>query len=222
MPLGPPPAPARLRDFPGWPAAGRRLHRIFRRERSGPWWFASLDPEAPAQRQGRFDLPAPDGTCYLGCSAVAAVLEAFQEHDGLLPDVELRHRLRAEVVAPPSAPDLADLAAPRARGWGVTAAVWSGGDRPVTQAWAEALRRAGWLGTHQGVQHDPAGRQRAVALFDRAGQHPPYDDPEGWTVEVFELADDGALSAELAAYGIEVIRSDPQLPVVDLDDTDLI
>lgn len=195
---------------------------MFRRDRPSPWWFASLDAEAPPRRQGRFDLPAPDGTCYLARSKVAAVLETFAEHDGALPDVELRNRLRAEVVAPTRAPAAADLVARRARAAGVTVALWGGGGRPLTQRWAVALRRAGWVALHYGTQHDPSGGERAVALFDQAGDHLPYDDAGGWTPQVHELVDDGELREQLAAYGIDVVRSDAQLPMVDLDDTGLV
>jgi hypothetical protein len=190
-----------------------------------PWWFASLNPDQPAGEHGehgRFDLPSPDGTCYLARTPVGAVLEVFQEHDGLLPDVELRRRLRAEVLVPRVAPSAADLSAKASRGLGVTAALWSSGNRRLSQQWAAALKRAGWLALHHGIANDPSGRQRAVSLFDRSGEHAPYDDPDGWGYRTHELADDAGLVAALAVYGIEVIRSDPQLPVIDLEDSGLV
>jgi hypothetical protein len=113
MPRAGPPAPGRLTRLPRRRLETLTLHRIYRRDRRTPWWFASLNPERPPMEQGRFDLPAPDGTCYLARAAVGAVLEVFQEHDGLLPDVELRRRLRAEVRAHGSAPNAADLSAGR-------------------------------------------------------------------------------------------------------------
>lgn len=171
--------------------------------------------------QGRFDLPAPDGTCYLARSAVGAVLEVFQEHDGLLPDVELRRRLRAEVRAPQAAPHAADLSSRSSRGAGITAALWAGGDRPISQQWAVALRRAGWLALHHGIANDPSGRLRAVSLFDRSGEHSPYDDRR-WTHRSREIAGDTALISALATWGIEVVPSDPELPVVDLEDSGLV
>lgn len=218
---GPPP-PGGLTRLPRRRLAGLTLHRIFRQERGTPWRFVSLNPDRSAEEYGRFDLPAPEGTCYLARTPVAAALEVFQEHDGLLPDVELRRRLRAEVLAPSVAPDAADLSARASRGVGVTAALWSGGNRPVSQQWAVALRRAGWLALHHGIAHDPSGRQRAVSLFDRSGEHPPYDDPDGWAYETHDLAGDADLVAALATYGIEVVRSDPQLPLIDLADSGLV
>lgn len=223
MPLGPPPAPAELTRLPRVSLRGRTLHRVFAAQRSTPWWFASLpqqvvDPES----HGRFDLPAPLGSCYLALAPVAAVLETFVHFTGRLPDVELRARRRAEVVAPDSAPPAANVAAPSSRAVGVTAALWAGGDRALTQAWALALHRAGWRSVHGGVSHDPAGRLRAVTLFDAEGDHPPYDSASEWPVQVRTLHDDEVLHRQLRRYGIEVARSDVQLPVVPLEESGLL
>jgi hypothetical protein len=192
----------------------RVLHRVFRGSRFSPWWFSSYD--------GRFDLPAPLGACYLGRTPVAAVLEAFQHFSGLLPDVELRVRRRAEVVAPSNAPVAANLAAPSARGHGVTAAIWADNNRPLTQAWAYALHRAGWRALHHGTQHDPEGRLRAVTLFDTSGEHPPYEDAKGWATQTRTLHDDDRLIVALQRYGVTVMRSDVHLPVVPLEESGLL
>lgn len=57
---------------------------MFQRRFGQPWWFASVDPDDGAAC-GRFDLPSPDGACYLATSKAAAVLEAFSEFSrGLL------------------------------------------------------------------------------------------------------------------------------------------
>lgn len=222
MALAPPPAPPVLRRLPRWAVRGRTLHRVFRADRSDPWWFASLPPaDADPDAHGRFDLPAPEGACYFGLSAVAAVLETFQQFSGLLPDVELRARRRAEVVAPASAPAAADLAASAARGLGVTAALWAGSDRALTQEWARQLRRAGWAALHHGIAHDPAGRQRAVTLFDSSGAHLPYDD-DGWRPTVHTLHNDEVLRLGLMKFGITVADSNPQLAVVSLEETGLL
>lgn len=221
MALADPPPVATLAQLPVVPLAGRRLHRVFRASRSSPWWFASLpageyDPDA----HGRFDLPAPGLACYLACSAVAAVLEIVVGFDRLA-DVDLRARRRAEVVAPPTAPPAADVTARQGRGYGVTATLRAGGPRRMTQRWAAALRRAGWRAVYSGVAGDPAGDERAVALFDDAGEHAPYDD-DGWAVSVHTLHDDAGLHEELARFGVTVTRSDPQLPVVGLKDSGLL
>jgi hypothetical protein len=170
---------------------------------------------------GRFDLPEPAGACYLALTPVGAVLEAFQHFSGRLPEIELRKRRLASVLAPNAAPAAANLVAEGARGLGVTASLWAGGDRALTQRWAAALHRAGWRALHHGISHDPAGRLRAVTLFDPSGDHLPYDDPE-WQGEVATLHDDAALRRALARFGIDVARSDVTLPLVTLQDSDLL
>lgn len=226
MPLEVPPPPADLLDLPARPIVGTRLHRIYRRRRGQPWWFASIPAGATgADRQaaGRFDLAAPDGTCYLATTPLAAVLEGFQGYGrGLLPDVELRQRLRAEMTVPAGFRPAAWLTRSQARGRGVTQALWASDDRPLTQRWATALRRAGWVALFHGIQHDPSGRLRGVSLFDTAGAHPPLDDAVGWAHTDHDLHTDAAITAGLARYGITVTRSDPDLPVVPLDESGLV
>ncbi|CAN5267110.1 hypothetical protein BH20ACT8_BH20ACT8_15620 [soil metagenome] len=220
MPLRcPPPGPAALGGLPRVGVGRRTLWRVFQRRRGHPWFFASAPPGDP-RAGGRFDLPAPDGACYLATSKTAAALEALRDFgEGLLPEAALRRRAAAWVVAPSTAPAAVRLTAAAARGAGVTAALWAGEDRACTQAWAANLHRAGWRAAYHGVAHDPAGRLRSVSLFDRAGAHPPYDD-EAWRHEV-EPLDGPDVRAVLRRYGITVTRSDPELPFIALEDAGL-
>ena len=159
----------------------------------------------------------------MALSAVAAVVEAFQDFgSGLLPEVELRMRRRAQVRVPVGAPPVANLAAAKLRGVGATAALWAGEDRQLTQAWAAALWRARWPGLQYPSAHDPSGRSRSVALFGAAGEHLPFDDPAWAAAAVFSLHDDGQLRGQLLRFGIVVAAEDVQLPVVDLDDSGLL
>lgn len=220
MPLEEPPSPRRLRGLPRWRLARRRLWRVYRAVHGSPWSFAACD--RPAEDCGRFDLPLPEGACYLGRSKIAAVLEALQSFGrGLVPAGELARRRAAAIDAPADAPAAAWLTAAAARGAGVTAALWAGGDRERTQHWARELRRAGWAALYHGIQHDPGGQQRAVTLFDRAGAHPPLDDEEGWPWRVERLDDDPALARGLGRYGLTVERGDVELPLVDPEDIGL-
>lgn len=220
MPLTDPPAAAgSLARLPAQPLRGRTLHRVWRLRaadgtvRSAPWWFASAPADDPAAG-GRFDLPAPMGTCYLATTAVGAVLEALQARLVNLPLAELEERRRAEVTAPARAPAAAKLTAQGLAGrLGVTAELWAGRDRAATQRWAAALRRDGWWALYAGLAHDPSGRLRAVALFDHAGAHPPTG-WGAWEHTSATLHDDTALHASLARYGI-AIRTPGQLPVAD-------
>ncbi len=220
MPLGEPPDPHVLTGLAKAVLIGRGLHRVYRADRRSPWWFASV-PDAPDQG-GRFDLPAPDGACYLATSPAGAALEAFQDFGrGLLPVSELRSRRRAEVSVPSGTPPAGQLTSARSRSVGVTPALWSIPDRPLTQRWARALRRAGWAALWHGTGHDPTGQTRAVTLFDVTGEHPPYGDAEGWTFTAVPLDADPDTMTALDRYGIRV-TPDPDPAVVDLDHSGLL
>lgn len=219
MALAEPPQAARaLAALPGQPLRGRRLFRVWRRvtadgeRRDEPWWFAAVPDSAPVHG-GRFDLPAPMGSCYTATRPAGAVLEALQARLTNLPRAELAARRLAEIRVPADAPPAAKVTARAAAGeLGITAALWAGGDRRLTQRWAAALRRDGWWAVYSGVQHDPSGQLRAVTLFDAEGAHPPTWRSD-WHVTVSTLDDDHALRAELAGYGVAV-RDPGDLPFV--------
>lgn len=69
--LAPPPEdPAELEGFPRMVLESVTcLYRVGRAERS-PWWFGS-------SLEGRFDLPEPDGTCYVALDPLTALLEVI-------------------------------------------------------------------------------------------------------------------------------------------------
>lgn len=219
MPLREPPeAAGSLGTIPAEPIRGRLLHRVWRLRagdgtlRPDPWWFASA-PRHPADG-GRFDLPAPMGTCYTAIQPVGAVLEALQMHLTNLPRAELALRRRAEIFAPDDAPRAAKLTTRRVAGvHGVTAALWAGSDRALSQRWATALRRDGWWAVYGGIAHDPSGRLRGVALFDHSGAHPPTIGGP-WSHRTTTLDDDQRLLASLARYGVTV-RDPGVLPYTD-------
>jgi hypothetical protein len=209
MPLPEPPlAAGSLAAIPAEPLGGRTLHRVWRAlapdgsRRSDPWWFASM-PDGPAAG-GRFDLPAPMGGCYMATTPVGAVLEALQMTLTNLPRGELALRRRAAITPPDAAPAAARLTARVLAGrHGITAALWAGRDRALTQRWAAALRRDGWWALYSGLAHDPSGRLRSVTLFDHAGAHAPTAGGS-WTSTVASLDDDEPLVANLARYGVAV------------------
>jgi hypothetical protein len=220
VPLAEPPAAAgALAALPGQALRGRLLHRVWRRigpdgaVRPSPWWFAST-PADPTDG-GRYDLAAPMGSCYAATRPVAAVLEALQARLTNLPRAELAIRRLASVRAPADAPPAAKLTARSLVGrFGVTAALWAGQDRRLTQRWAAALRRDGWWAVYGGVAQDASGSLRAVTLFDAAGAHrPTFGEP--WTHTETPLDDDTALHAELARFGVTV-RDPGDLPFADL------
>lgn len=215
MPLHEPPAAAgSLHDHPSQPLVGTTLVRVWRKHlpngavRTLPWWFASV-PADPSTG-GRFDLPAPAGTCYLAETIAGAVLEALQIHLTNLPKAELAARGAVRTEIPPGMPPAANLTHPAGVQSGLTAAVWAGADRPLTQRWAAAFRRDGWWALHSSIQHDRRGTLRGVALFDRAGEHEPTH-AEPWCLDEIDLLDDTTLS-ELADVGV-IVRDPGNLPL---------
>ncbi len=215
MALGePPPAAGALSGLARRRLTGSTLFRVWRRRsptgraRTSPWWFAPLADDP--WRSGRFDLAAPLGTCYLATTLGTGLLEALRDAPALLPRAELDARRCAIVQVGAGAPAAAALTARAARGLGVTAELWAGGDRPLTQRWAAALRRDGWWALSCGAASDPTGQARSVALFDAAGEHEPTH-AGGWGFDSVDLGAEAV--AELGRYGITVLDADAELPI---------
>lgn len=127
---------------------------------------------------GRFDLPAPEGTCYTAADPIGSLLEVvrarnrisgFISHD-LFADRRL-HELHL-----PEPRTLAHLGRRAAVALGVTLEISTVLPLTLPQAWAHHLRRAGAEGIVYHLRHDPAA-QYGYALFGPAGEHP------GWPVK---------------------------------------
>ncbi len=90
-----------------WDHDERPIYRAAGVEHDQPWWFASRDPDLP----GRFDLPAPDGTCYCADDPVGALLERHIDPDALDPIVDVADLATSAVwtCVPPTEFDAADL-----------------------------------------------------------------------------------------------------------------
>lgn len=175
------------------------------------WWFAPAPLDGGG---GRFDLPAPNGSCYAATSFEVALLEALGDFSGgMIPRSALEARKLSTVEVPSSAPKAADLTAQSAAGVGVDVSLWADGDRALTQRWAVELHGSGWQAIHHGACHEPTGAGRSVTFFDAAGEHPP------WGGEWAEPASTGLWSeatvAALRTYGIEVAATAPTLELHD-------
>jgi hypothetical protein len=189
--------------------AGRRVARLHRlSEHPEPWWYSSLP-----RGNGRFDLPAPEGTCYLADDLDTALGEKLlRRPKKLVPAQRLRELFHAVVTAT-QAPELADLTAKRAAGWGLNAEIHTSLDHARPRAWAATLRAAGAAGLRYAVRSDPALRGRAVALFGAAGRHTRA--PAGMRTEVSPL-DPHRARALLEARGVLVVPIPRDVPTVTL------
>lgn len=136
------------------------MYRIFRAARS-PWWFSS-------DGSGRFDLPFPDGTCYLAQDPLGALLEVARGLT-ILSDRFLDSR-RLLIARPTRELRLADLNAAGAYAFGVTGELSGTADYAGPQAWAAALRTHGFDGVRYRIRHDPRGDLVGVGWFGRAGR----------------------------------------------------
>lgn len=210
---GRPALPPELAAVPRVDARGRDLFRMHLRgdpdtgRDRAPFFFSSRS----ADSGGRFDLEAPRGTCYLADSRVGAWLETFRAA-ALVDARDVRRRGLTRTRCPRPAM-LVDLTAPAAVSAGITLDAHAGEDRPRTWALADAADRVrAARGVQAWLRHDPAAAAHTIALFDAAGEHPPF----GWTwrAETADPLDDAVLLGELAARGLGVADVPHDLPVV--------
>ena len=173
--LAKPPPPAHLasafpsRDYP----AGATVYRSHQHGR-GPCWYSHSGA-------GRFDLAAPEGTCYVAESEVVTLLETWGGMQ-VVPDYiaaardSSRLRLGDGVT-------VADLTSNLAVQYGVTSEMFTTTDYALTQLWAAALRQAGLGGIRYWARHDLAHSNACLALFGAAD---PGKSLAGFEVEATE------------------------------------
>jgi RES domain len=154
------PPPASLASFPECSHPGT----LWRAARGSPWWYCNCGG-------CRFDLDAPQGTCYLGTDELVAILETIGPEiaNGTVASVYLDarrlHRWRRS--RPLKAADLADR---RAVGSGVNNELSTMTSYTIPRAWARALHGAGFGAVSYRSRFDTSDTQRAVAHFGSAGQ----------------------------------------------------
>lgn len=164
----PPDEPSALKDFPTESLrSDRPLYRVVK-QGNGPWWFGS-------SLEGRFDLPEPDGTCYLAADELAALLEliAPDREGGAVSSEFLKIRLIRELRVPRTF-FLSDFTARRASGFGITAEIGTSTPYDLPQSWAARLHQAGSNGVVYWLRHDPS-RTEGFALFDLHGERAEWD-----------------------------------------------
>lgn len=183
----------------------------------GCWWFSSVDPDDDPDACGRFDLPTPDGTCYLASTEEAAARERVGTQ---LRSVSGRESVLAAVLSTPQGPvavtttvvpvgRAANLAVKPAQRWTNRSLSVGTGIYAVTQAWAAAFRAAGF----DGIVHEPrftgGVRVRSLAVFGRAGRPRPIPTVQG----------SRALRAVLESHDVRVVVPPSSAPAILAADT---
>ncbi|MCB1000350.1 MAG: RES family NAD+ phosphorylase [Acidimicrobiales bacterium] len=160
--LGDPPA-----SLLGFPEAApvAELHRLS--EFPGSWWFAST--EVDDHGGGRFDLPPPQGTCYLADSLTGAIVEKLLRTPVKVVVAERLDELFHTVVTVRRTPTVADLTSRRATGFGLNAEIHSTLEYGRTRRWAAAFHRNGFRGLRHRLRGDVSQRLAGWALFGTAG-----------------------------------------------------
>jgi hypothetical protein len=183
-------------------------------DRGGPdrgcWWFSSVgeDPD----KSGRFDLPAPEGTCYFASTDEAAARERVGTQ---LRKTAGGESVLASVLATADGPVVvtevtldtvkaANLPVRKADRW-VNRSLWVGtGIYGISQGWAALWRAAG----SEGVLYEPrftgGARMRALALFGAAEQPKPVPPVE----------DSKPLEEVLTAHGVRVVWPPESAPAL--------
>lgn len=130
--------------------------------------------------RGRFDLPEPDGTCYLASDESSALAELIgpEVESGLISAEFLRVR-RLVRLRVPHAIIVSDSTSRKATRFGVTGEIGSVVPYDCPQAWAAKLRAGGSAGIVYWLRHDPS-RMEGVALFGPHGERSdwPWEDEE--------------------------------------------
>jgi hypothetical protein len=135
----------------------------------GCWYYAPL-PADPAEG-GRFDLPSPEGTCYLANRERVAAMERvgrFTSQRKPVPAGLVRGRVVTTVETSTLPAKTLNLVSARAQTEaGVTGELFAGPDYSLTQAWAAAIRAAG----HDALTYAPrfSPGDRAIAVFGPEG-----------------------------------------------------
>lgn len=152
-----------------------------KRRGCGAWWFASL-PDTPSSPDatgspvggvgGRFDLPAPRGTCYWATTTETAIRELvgpFLAQHGWVSEALIADR-EVATARRPAGVRMASLEDPRAnRDFGVLGELEATSDYAVAQAWAAAIADGGLDGVAYRARFSGPGRPNAYAFFGDAG-----------------------------------------------------
>jgi hypothetical protein len=202
--------PADLNGYPALRAreTPRTLFRIvhLRNQATGalnsPWKFSSVPPG-----ESRFDLHAPEGTCYWSDRRYGSWVEVWRG-TGVVDRADVTRR--AMFSATPPTLRLANTLALAAHTFGGTGELSTLIPYDLPQAWAQALRSSGFAGLVGLCRHDPSLTARNVAVFGPGGV---VTRRTGWTTRRSDLLSDPQLAAELAALNVQVAAVPHTVPI---------
>ena len=195
----------------GFPEAASvaELHRLS--EYPGSWWFASTAATGDPDVGGRFDLPVPNGTCYLADSLTGAVVEKLLRAPVKVVVAERLDELFHTVVSVRRTPPVADLTARSATGYGLNAEIHTTLDYARTRRWAIAFHRNGFRGLRHRLRGDVSQRLAGWSLFGTAGLR--HRAPNGMTTSVRPL-DRAEVEQVLERLGVELRPIPSEVPIV--------
>jgi hypothetical protein len=159
-PAGPAPIPTIARPAQAWRAHVRRTGSS-----AGAWWFSSTP-------DGRFDLEAPKGTCYLASDPTTALRERLGPTLAGVDSVEVADvdGVGVSRLAVPHGRDLADTVHPDAvKIPGLTREICTVVDYEVTRAWAAYFDGHHCGGVQYSARHTTALNSLSYAVFGLAG-----------------------------------------------------
>lgn len=197
----PPDDPAELADHVRHRLrAGEQVWRCHRAH-NGAWYFCS-------DGGCRFDLPGPQGTCYVAPRRLTAVLEVIEPVGKLVHIDELRIRKIAHLDLVEDY-DLADTAHATAWSYGITRELGADANYTTPKRWARQFHAAGFQGLRYWARHDLSSHGLSYALFGTAG-------PRSWPTRPSEEIDQGVIDDLESEAGFTVVDT-PRADELDID-----
>ncbi|WIB65865.1 RES domain-containing protein [Curtobacterium sp. MCBD17_040] len=139
------------------------------------WYFSSVTAGSHGKQNGRFDLPAPRGTCYWAADAATALRERLGPNllaePGSIPQYLLD---AADIASADGAPGaFADLGSPDAvTKFGVTGELSKTADYVQARKYALVFDAAGLAGIFYGARFSGDQPPNALAIFGDQGADP--------------------------------------------------
>lgn len=184
-----------------------QLFRIIHlRDRAGrlnpPWRFSTRPPG-----DSRFDIDHPEGTCYWSDRRYGSWVEVFRG-TRVVDRAEVTRR--ALFTTSPPALKLADTLALAGHAFGMTAELSTVVPHDRPQAWARAVRTAGFDGLVGICRHDPSLHARNFAIFGPAGV---VARRRGWVTTRSTPLADAVLADELRELKVQVAAVPFTVPI---------